>query len=425
MSSFSFSNTSDNSSMFDPFGTVGSAWMSNDVLETGVLNNERKQQPAGQRINSAPTKLSNSNKKTNWGQLLGKKKTNNKRKYGSTSNKRSSSFSLSILDNDMSGLQVLSPKSMPRTNSNVTDVLKPFALDGTSSSSNGSSSTTTTANDSDNGVTVNTPKHKRSKSDNSEKLAPNFAREKFFLGTKVLSNRSASALGKLRGSYKCGKCGVPKKGHVCPHELPKETTDATTQCSFDINPSIESAQIRRLVAKLQEKGIITLSKASDALTVLHNEATIPVGTYQTTNVEVHQAATGATSSLSPSVSSNANNKVSKQNNSKNGNPTKNRVVASKTKATKHTTKNAKSKSKKTKLIKNKKPATPKRINSLRTFDSIDSNNDDPFAMDMDPTDAFEYGGFDLTAEPLTDDKWFGNDIIDENYDEEMSAMLSA
>ena len=185
---------------------------------------------------------------------------------------------------------------------------------------------------------------------------------KFFLGTKVLSNRSVSALGKLRGSYKCGKCGVPKKGHICPHELPKETKDATTQCSFDINPNIETAQIRRLVAKLQQKGIITLSKASDALTALYNESTIPVGTYQTSKVEVHQAATGATSSLSPSVSSNANNIPSKQNNSKNCKPIKNRVVASKNKAKKHTTrnakskstKNAKSKSTKTKLIKSKK-----------------------------------------------------------------------
>jgi hypothetical protein len=248
---------------------------------------------------------------------------------------------------------------------------------------------------------------------------------KFFLGTKVLSNRSVSALGKLRGSYKCGKCGVPKKGHICPHELPKETKDATTQCSFDINPNIETAQIRRLVAKLQQKGIITLSKASDALTALYHESTIPVGTYQTTKVEVHQAATGATSSLSPSVGSNANNKPSKQSNSNDGKPIEDRVPASKTKAKKHTAKNSKPKSTTTKLMKTKKPTTPKKVNSLRTFDSIDSNNDDPFAMDMDPTDAFEYGEFDLTSDPLTDDKWFGNDVIDENYDEEMSAMLSA
>jgi len=420
MSSFSFSNsnTSDDYSTFDPFGMVGSAWMSNDAFENGVLNNERKQKPAGQRINSAPTKLSNSDKKTNWGQLLGKKKTNNKRKYGSTGNKRSSSFSLSILDNNMSGLQVLSPKSVPRENTNTKDVLKPLALDVTSSSS-----TATTANNSDNGVPVSTPKHKRSKSDNSEKVVPDLA--KFFLGTKVLSNRSVSALGKLRGSYKCGKCGVPKKGHICPHERPKETKDATTQCSFDINPNIETAQIRRLVAKLQQKGIITLSKASDALTALYNESTIPVGTYQTTKVEVHQAATGATSSLSPSVGSNANNKPSKQSNSNDGKPIEDRVPASKTKAKKHTAKNSKPKSTTTKLMKTKKPTTPKKVNSLRTFDSIDSNNDDPFAMDMDPTDAFEYSEFDLTSDPLTDDKWFGNDLIDENYDEEMSAMLSA
>ena len=63
---------------------------------------------------------------------------------------------------------------------------------------------------------------------------------------KFMSNRSVSALGKLRGSYKCGKCGVLKKGHVCPHEQPKQMQDAQTQCSFDINPNVESTQIRRL-----------------------------------------------------------------------------------------------------------------------------------------------------------------------------------
>jgi hypothetical protein len=422
MSSFSFSSSnSSNNATFDPFGTVGSAWMSNsgnDIFENDVLNNEKRQQPAGQRINSAPTKLSNNNKKTNWGQLLSTKKTNNKRKYASTGNKRSASFSLSTLDNNMSGLQVLSPKSKPRTNSKVAEALRPLALDGASSSS--ANTTTGIINTEKNGLNVNTPKHKRSKSDNSEKMAPVFGLENFLLGTKVLSNRSASALGKLRGSYKCGKCGVPKKGHVCPHELPKETKDATTQCSFDINPKVESAQIRRLVTKLQEKGIITLSKASDAFNVLFEDVKIPVGTYQTTRVEVHQAATGATSSLSPAVSSNANSKPSKQSDSKNGKPRQD-----KTKAKRRSAKSVKAQSTKTKLIKNKKPATPKRINSLRTFDSIDSNNDDPFAMDMDPTDAFQYGEFDLTADPLTDDKWFGDDIIDENYDEEMSAMLSA
>ena len=75
MSSFSFSNgnTSDDYSTFDPFGMVGSAWMSNDAFENGVLNNERKQKPAGQRINSAPTKLSNSDKKNKLGTVVRKK----------------------------------------------------------------------------------------------------------------------------------------------------------------------------------------------------------------------------------------------------------------------------------------------------------------------------------------------------------------
>jgi len=62
---------------------------------------------------------------------------------------------------------------------------------------------------------------------------------------------------------------------------------------------------------------------------------------------------------------------------------------------------------------------------LRTFDSIDSNSSDPFNMDMDPTDAFDYSEFDLANDGLSDDKWFGDEIVDTNYDEEMSAMLSA
>lgn len=370
-------------------------------------NNEKNRQPAGQRINSAPTKLSNSKKKTNWGKLLGNKKANNKRKYGSTSSKRSASFNLSALDNNMSGLQVLSPKSRPGANSKTVDALETFGLDVPRSNNN---SNRTTVTDSSIQANADTPKHKRSKSDNSGRLVSDLALKKFFLGGKVLSNRSASALGKLRGSYKCGKCGVPKKGHICPHELPKETKDATTQCSFDINPNIKTAQIRRLVTKLQEKGIITLSKASDAFTVLCEDVKIPVGTYQTTRAEVHQAATGATSSLS--IASKTQRKSSEES-------------GTKTKVKRRGTKKIKAKSTKAKLVKNKKPTTPKRANSLRTFDSIDSNNDDPFAMDMDPTDAFEYGELDLTIDPLTDDKWFGNDIIDETYDDEMSAMLSA
>merc|ERR1712167_168719 len=89
----------------------------------------------------------------------------------------------------------------------------------------------------------------------------------------------------------------------------------------------------------------------------------------------------------------------------------------------------KKRSPKAKLIKkSNNAALPKRVNSLRTFDSIDStSSEDPFHMDMDPTDAFHYSQFDLANDELTDDKWFGSDLVDDtNYDDaEMSAMLSA
>lgn len=84
MSNFSFSNNSNtnNTSTSNPFGTVGSAWM-NDysasknggvVFQNGTGQGKHS---AGQRINSAPTKLTNNNnqKKANWGDILGKKKT--------------------------------------------------------------------------------------------------------------------------------------------------------------------------------------------------------------------------------------------------------------------------------------------------------------------------------------------------------------
>merc|ERR1712093_423559 len=157
---------------------------------------------------------------------------------------------------------------------------------------------------------INTPKHKRSKSDNSVTANPSFPMgNNPNLIKQFMSNRSASALGKLRGSYKCGKCGVPKKGHVCPHELPKQTQDSQTQCSFDINPNVESSQIRRLVQKLQEKGIISLSGSHDALHALLENVDIPIAQYHQEVVKsatpaqiqvvVQQAVTGSTSSLSP------------------------------------------------------------------------------------------------------------------------------
>ena len=459
MSNFNFSNNSNtnNTSTSNPFGTVGSAWMNDySASKNGgvVFQNDTGQgkHSAGQRINSAPTKLTNNNqKKANWGEILGNKKHSNKRKFGTTNHKRSMSLNLSILDNDMSGLQVLSPKSKPRNNNTTTNnnngIVKPFALNGSSSSSN-SNNTTSDGNKSDvmNGY-INTPKHKRSKSDNSVTASPSFQMGNSpNLIKTFMSNRSVSALGKLRGSYKCGKCGVPKKGHVCPHEQPKQMQDAQTQCSFDINPNVESTQIRRLVQKLQEKGIISLSRSHDALHALLKNVDIPIAKYHQEEVVksatpaqiqvVQQAATGSTSSLSPT-----NRTKAKKTRKKNSKETK-KNAASKNKNTDAAAKSKKAVSKKNnkkitrkkrspkaKLIKkSNNAALPKRVNSLRTFDSIDStSSEDPFHMDMDPTDAFDYSEFDLANDELTDDKWFGSDLVDDtNYDDaEMSAMLSA
>lgn len=459
MSNFNFSNNSNtnNTSTSNPFGTVGSAWM-NDysasknggvVFQNGTGQGKHS---AGQRINSAPTKLTNNNnqKKANWGDILGKKKHSNKRKFGTTNHKRSMSLNLSILDNDMSGLQVLSPKSKPRNNNTTTNnnngIVKPFALNGSSSSSN-SNNTTGDGNKSDvmNGY-INTPKHKRSKSDNSVTASPSFQMGNSpNLIKTFMSNRSVSALGKLRGSYKCGKCGVPKKGHVCPHEQPKQMQDAQTQCSFDINPNVESSQIRRLVQKLQEKGIISLSGSHDALHALLKNVDIPIAQYHQEVVKsatpaqiqvVQQAATGSTSSLSPTNRTKAK-KTRKKNSkeTKKNAASKNKNIDAATKSKKAVSKKnnkkitRKKRSPKAKLIKkSNNAALPKRVNSLRTFDSIDStSSEDPFHMDMDPTDAFDYSEFDLTNDELTDDKWFGRDLVDDtNYDDaEMSAMLSA
>jgi hypothetical protein len=459
MSNFNFSNNSNtnNTSTSNPFGTVGSAWMNDySASKNGgvVFQNDTGQgkHSAGQRINSAPTKLTNNNnqKKANWGDILGKKKHSNKRKFGTTNHKRSMSLNLSILDNDMSGLQVLSPKSKPRNNNTTTNnnngIVKPFALNGSSSSSN-SNNTTSDGNKSDvmNGY-INTPKHKRSKSDNSVTASPSFRMGNSpNLIKTFLSNRSVSALGKLRGSYKCGKCGVPKKGHVCPHEQPKQMQDAQTQCSFDINPNVESSQIRRLVQKLQEKGIISLSGSHDALHALLKNVDIPIAQYHQEAVKsatpaqiqvVQQAATGSTSSLSPTDRTKVK-KTRKKNSkeTKKNAASKNKNIDAATKSKKAVSKKndkkitRKKRSPKAKLIKkSNNAALPKRVNSLRTFDSIDStSSEDPFHMDMDPTDAFDYSEFDLTNDELTDDKWFGRDLVDDtNYDDaEMSAMLSA
>lgn len=400
--SFDFSNSDVNdSSMSNLFGTVSSDWMSD--LQTsdseGSRAAQQKQQlqnKAGQRVNSAPTKLCTTNKKTNWGAVLGKKKGNNKRKYRSTNNKRSMSLNLSVLDTDMSGLQVLSPKTEPEADNviHTAVVVKPFALNSDSSTSN-----------IEEVIGLGNPKHKRSKNGNSEQANLQLVTGNIL--KKVMSNRSAAALGKLRGSYKCGKCGVPKKGHICPHELPKETKDAETQCSFDINPKVESVQIRRLVQKLQEKGIISLSGSSDSLGTLLNSVEVPLATYQQENTAggspakiVNEAS--KSKKLKGKRSTKSSSKVRKQ-----GNVVKKKKKKSSTKSN---------------LIPSSKKGFPKRVNSLRTFDSIEStNSDNSFDMHMDPTDAFE---FDIANDELSDDAWFNNDMMDV-YDEDTSAMLSA
>merc|ERR1712167_326713 len=235
---------------------------------------------------------------------------------------------------------------------------KPFALNGSSSSSN-SNNTTSDGNKSDvmNGY-INTPKHKRSKSDNSVTASPSFQMGNSpNLIKTFMSNRSVSALGKLPGSYKCGKCGVPKKGHVCPHEQPKQMQDAQTQCSFDINPNVESSQIRRLVQKLQEKGIISLSGSHDALHALLKSVDIPIAQYHQEEVVksatpaqiqvVQQVATGSTSSLSPT-----NRTKAKKTRKKNSKETK-KNAASKNKNTDAAAKTKKKVSKKKKKKKKK------------------------------------------------------------------------
>lgn len=60
---------------------------------------------------------------------------------------------------------------------------------------------------------------------------------------------------KARGSYRCGKCGVPKKGHICPYqpklkrradEPPPEMRNAATQVEMD-----EFLVLRRLNLEIQ------------------------------------------------------------------------------------------------------------------------------------------------------------------------------
>jgi len=395
----------------NPFATVGASWM--DELQDGndggkmVLETSEKPSSAALhnhvRVNSAPTKLVTSNgKKANWGEILGGgSRSNNKRKYVSPK-KRPASATLHLLDTNMSGLNVLSPKQQLLPDSSVPAVTPISLHDG---------------NDIDlvaKHIAITKPKHKRSKSESSIKKEVAVVLRNGQIVKKILSNRSVSALGKLRGSYKCGKCGVPKKGHVCPHELPKETRDASTQCSFDINPLVNSDEIRMLVTKLQEKGVISLSNANDVFSAMLEKVVIPKeeGSGQLQK----QAATGSTSSKTQKP------KKARKVKSRTAPKIKKSKQARGTKAKKQSQSPRKKGKKKLRVDRSDLdgPLEPARVNSLRTFDSIDSTVSDDLDLDMDPTDAFE---FNLTSDEFQGEKWFGDDIG--NSDMPMSVSYSA
>jgi hypothetical protein len=53
------------------------------------------------------------------------------------------------------------------------------------------------------------------------------------------SSTGESTRDKGRGSYKCGRCGVPKKGHVCPYQpklkrRPDEPTPDTRNAAIQV-----------------------------------------------------------------------------------------------------------------------------------------------------------------------------------------------
>lgn len=118
--------------------------------------------------------------------------------------------------------------------------------------------------------------------------------------------RSGSAAGKLRGNYNCGKCGVPKKGHVCPHDQPKELTDAQSQCNFDgavltgesishsrtacatvkykySTPKTKRAEdMMKILVSMQSMGIMQINDPSKVMKILLNgeemDETVPIAT---------------------------------------------------------------------------------------------------------------------------------------------------
>lgn len=69
------------------------------------------------------------------------------------------------------------------------------------------------------------------------------------------SSAGGSTKDKGRGSYKCGRCGVPKKGHICPYQPklkrrpedpPPEMRSAAVQVEMD-----EFMTLRRLNLRIQ------------------------------------------------------------------------------------------------------------------------------------------------------------------------------
>ena len=72
---------------------------------------------------------------------------------------------------------------------------------------------------------------------------------------EAIQKEKEEAREKGRGSYRCGKCGVPKKGHICPYqpklkrrsdEPPPEMRNAATQVEMD-----EFLVVRRLNLEIQ------------------------------------------------------------------------------------------------------------------------------------------------------------------------------
>lgn len=117
----------------------------------------------------------------------------------------------------------------------------------------------------------------------------NYMSSVVFHPVKVRSSSSSSSIGKPgrdnlcnekdkgRGSYRCGKCGVPKKGHICPYqpklkrredEPPPELRNAATQVEMD-----EFLVVRRLNLEIQGfPESYTVEPIGDVGTEIHSSA---------------------------------------------------------------------------------------------------------------------------------------------------------